>query len=130
MRKANATVSKGSNGRSANGRFLPGCKPGPGNPHAQATADFRRALHEVVSEKDFREVAKQLLEIAKSGEGWAIRELFDRVLGKPTQPVEQNIELAGGAKAHLELARVATVEELESLEKIFAGIAMRDVSEQ
>jgi hypothetical protein len=67
------------------GRFLPGHKGGPGNPMAAQVAAWRRALHETVTPDDIRAVMLALLEAAKSGKAWAVKEFFDRTLGKPLE---------------------------------------------
>jgi hypothetical protein len=44
---------------------------------------------EAVTDDDIRAVAKALVKRAKAGEVPAIRELLDRLVGKPTDKVEQ-----------------------------------------
>ncbi|MEE8130840.1 MAG: hypothetical protein V3T48_11145 [Vicinamibacterales bacterium] len=73
--------------RDENGRFIKGCPPGPGNPHVAKVALWRAAMAEGVSREDIDAVIKVLVEKAKTGERWAVRELLDRTLGKPLQPV-------------------------------------------
>lgn len=80
--------TKGDNGRDAKGRFVPGWKGGPGNPHAAAVGAWRSALAEAVTPEDIRQVTDKLVSEAKAGESWAVRELLDRCLGKPTHSVE------------------------------------------
>ncbi len=76
----------GANGeRDAQGRFLPGCKGGPGNPLGKRIAQLRAALVEAVSEADMREIAETLARLAKGGDTIAARILFDRVLGRPLE---------------------------------------------
>ena len=73
-------------GRDVKGRFVPGHRsPGPGNPHAAQVSKLRAALLSSVSEEDMREVIAKLVELAKSGDTRAIRELLDRVLGRPVE---------------------------------------------
>jgi hypothetical protein len=52
-------------------------------------------LIESVGEDDFRAIARKLIEMAKGGDLAAIRELLDRLLGKPlgTVAVDQTDEL-------------------------------------
>jgi hypothetical protein len=52
----------------ASGRFLPGNKGGPGNPHARATAARRKALTEAVTPEAVRRVAKKVLDLAEAGD--------------------------------------------------------------
>jgi len=73
------------NGRTVSGQFAKGNAGGPGNPHGKRVADLRAALLEAVTPEDIRAVAHTLVKRAKMGEVQAIRELFDRLLGKPQQ---------------------------------------------
>ena len=79
--------TNGDNGlpevRDAKGRFVPGNPGGPGNPQARNVAAWRGALASAVSAEDIAEVTGKLIEEAKAGEPWAVRELLDRCLGKP-----------------------------------------------
>ena len=79
------------NGRDARGRFTKGNPGGPGNPHVAAVAKWRTALVETVTAADLRRVIRKLVESAEAGEPWAIRELLDRTLGRPTQPPEPSV---------------------------------------
>lgn len=72
-------------GRDTRGRFAAGNAGGPGNPYAKKVAEFRRALVDAVTPEDLEAVAKALVRKAKAGEIPAIRELLDRLLGKPVQ---------------------------------------------
>jgi hypothetical protein len=74
--------------RNEKGRFLPGNPGGPGNPQARNVGAWRRALADAVSPDDIGEVVAKLTGAAKEGKAWAIRELLDRCLGKPTVQVE------------------------------------------
>ena len=69
--------------RDSKGRFLPGNPGGPGNPQARNVATWRKALADTVSAGDVAQVAQKLVDAAKAGEPWAVRELLDRLLGKP-----------------------------------------------
>lgn len=75
-----------SNGRSSMGRFAPGNRFAKGNPYAAKVAAWRRALTSTVTAGDMKDVIRKLLESAKVGESWAVRELLDRTLGKPIEP--------------------------------------------
>jgi len=49
---------------------------------------MERALEETITEKEAVAVVKKLIECAKAGEPWAIKELIDRCIGKPKESVE------------------------------------------
>ena len=74
--------------RDAKGRFLRGNPGGPGNPQAHNVAAWRKALADAVSPDDVAEVTRKVIEAAKAGEPWAIHELFDRLLGKPSVQID------------------------------------------
>jgi len=78
----------GANGRDGRGRFVRGNAGGPGNPEARRTADFRRLVLDAATDR-FPAVVSKLFDLAESGEPWAVREVLDRVLGKPTAALEQ-----------------------------------------
>jgi hypothetical protein len=73
-----------SDGRDSNGRFAPGWKGGPGNPHAKKTARLREALLSAVTEADLKKAAAALLAKATKGDIAAFKELCDRILGRPS----------------------------------------------
>jgi hypothetical protein len=76
-------------GRDAHGRFTRGNSGGPGNPHVKSVAAWRSALARVILPADIEAVLRKLLECAKAGEPWAIKELLDRCLGKPRPEAER-----------------------------------------
>ena len=76
--------------RSSNGQFGVGNPGGPGNPYARRVAALRTALMDAVTDDDIRAVATALVKRAKAGEVPAIRELLDRLVGKPTERAEQS----------------------------------------
>ncbi len=78
--------------RTASGKFARGNPGGPGNPNAQRTADLRALLMQTVTENDLRTVLNKLVRLAKGGDLAAIRELLDRVFGKP-KPFEEQVVL-------------------------------------
>lgn len=85
--------TNGANGlpavvRNAKGRFLPGNPGGPGNPQAHNVAAWRKALADTVSADDVAEVTRRLIEAAKAGEPWAVHELLDRLIGKPSVQID------------------------------------------
>src|SRR5688500_17177775 len=81
-----------SDGRDGSGRFVPGNKGGPGNPHARKVGQLRSALLETVTEDDMKAVATKLVEMARGGHLPAIKELLERTLGRPLEAdfLEQN----------------------------------------
>ncbi len=78
----------GHNGRHRNGQFVKGNAGGPGNPHGRRVATLRAMLLAEVGDEDFKAVARRLVELAKEGDLPAVRELFDRMLGKPKGSAE------------------------------------------
>ena len=91
----------GSNGRDSNGRFAPGWKGGPGNPHAIKVQRLRTALLESVAPKDVEEVIDAMLKSAKKGDVVAAREILDRTIGRAVatdvlQRLEKLEELING----------------------------------
>jgi len=75
-------------GRNGKGRFVKGYAGGPGNPHSKAVNSFRAAILEATTREDMLEIWAVLIENAKAGDLRAIREVFDRVIGKPKESVE------------------------------------------
>jgi len=73
------------NGRDGRGRFAPGNRGGPGNPHAAQVSRLRSALLDAVTPADMRDVVRALVDKAKGGDVHAASVLFDRVLGKPLE---------------------------------------------
>jgi hypothetical protein len=76
-----------------------------GNQNAAKSRQFYGALQRAIAQDDgkkLRAAAEKLLEMAEAGEGWAIRELADRLDGKaaqsmtlagdPERPLVQRIE--------------------------------------
>lgn len=68
------------------GRFVKGCRGGPGNPLVKRQAQIRHAIAEAVTREDIREIALKLIEDAKSP-NFKIRhpsriELFNRIFGR------------------------------------------------
>ena len=81
MESSQSTPStNGSSGRDDRGRFIPGNAGGPGNPHAAAVGKWRAALTRAVTPEDLEEVILAMVDLAKTGESWAVRELLNRCL--------------------------------------------------
>jgi hypothetical protein len=68
--------------RDGHGRFLPGCKGGPGNPNLRKLAVWKEALVRAISAKDIREIVRALLKEAKNGSIPAAVEILNRTIGK------------------------------------------------
>jgi hypothetical protein len=99
----NEQTDNGNNGRDNQGRFIVGNKGGPGNPHAKQVALLRGALLSAVTPEDLHDVIRVLIEKALSGNVSAIKELLDRLYGKPTVAVEmkQELQSTGEIRARL-----------------------------
>ena len=89
----NEQTDNGNNGRDKQGRFIVGNCGGPGNPHAKQVAVMRAALLSAVTPEDLHDVIRVLIEKALSGNVSAIKELLDRLYGKPKVAVEMKQEL-------------------------------------
>jgi len=81
-------MRRSTNGRNGRGRFTKGNAGGPGNPHVAMVGRWRAVLVETVTDDDIRAVVAELVQLAKAGAPWAVRELLDRCIGKaqPEQP--------------------------------------------
>ena len=61
-----------------------------GNQNAAKSRAFYGALSRAIAQDDgkrLRQAAESLLNLAADGEAWAVRELADRLDGKPTQTI-------------------------------------------
>ncbi len=76
------------NGRDACGRFTAGNIGGPGNPFARRVARYRKALHQCASVEDMKEIGRQLVAKAKTGDLAAIKLLLQYQVGKPAAVVD------------------------------------------
>lgn len=78
------------------GRFTPGNtqRKGLSNRHAVSAAQFRDLLHACVTPQAMKAILNKLIRAAKKGESWAIKEVLDRIYGKPDAKVkvEGNVE--------------------------------------
>jgi hypothetical protein len=83
-----APSTNGSDGRGDDGKFTKGNRGGPGNPHAKKVQRLRATLLTIVTPKRFKIVVARLFQLAANGDLAAIRELMDRLLGRP---VEQDL---------------------------------------
>jgi hypothetical protein len=75
-------------GRDARGRFTDGNIGGPGNPFARRVARYRKALHHCASMEDMKEIGRQLVAKAKTGDVAAIKLLLQYQVGKPAPVVD------------------------------------------
>lgn len=67
----------------------------PGNTNASKSKPFWHAIDRAIAQDDgkkLRKAADALLNAAASGEDWAIKELGDRLDGKPHQSIDATID--------------------------------------
>lgn len=85
-----------SKGRTAKGYFAKGNKFGKGNPHFKKITAYRMALLKAIDEDDVREVVLVLMQKAKAGEDWAIKEFLNRTVGKavPASELPDGVRLS------------------------------------
>ena len=72
-------------GRSPLGRFVKGCKPGPGNPFNRKLGLLRAALVNGLSERNMKQVAQKLLAMTLEGDLQACQMLLAYAHGPPPQ---------------------------------------------
>ncbi len=84
----------------------------PGNQNAAKGREFRQALKRVMARRSgtvsagLEKVAEDLLDAAEAKEQWALREIMDRIDGKPPQAITGDDEAPPLAvKGVLELVR-------------------------
>lgn len=78
----NGEIAPGMDRNPATGRFVKGCKPGPGNPAIRNLSRTRAGILQAVTMEDFERIVEALLEAAERGEPWAIKEVLNRTCGK------------------------------------------------
>ena len=110
----------GTNGRAGNGRFGKGNPGGPGNPFARRVGALRAAMLDAVTDDDLRDIIATLVSQAKGGDLAAIRELLDRLIGKPTAAVA--FEVTTGETS---LAAAPIEERRERLKAIAERLGLR-----
>ena len=100
-------LANGANGRDSAGQFVGGntfaC--GRGNPHAAQVTRWHGALVNTVTPEDLVVIFKKLVEQAKDGKAWAVKELLSRCLGKV--PAAVDVE-AGGVRVEQAVVDAAT----------------------
>jgi len=98
-----AKVKQSDNGkptlktRGPGGTFAKGNPGGPGNPLAKVSNKFKSILHSELTEPAMRAIARKLISEAKTGDIHAIRELFERAMGK----VRAELDVSVSAKPSL-----------------------------
>ena len=75
----------GSERDPSTGRFVKGNAGGPGNPHAGRVGQLRTAMLDTVTAEDVRAITRKLVELARGGDVRAMKEIFDRSLGRPIE---------------------------------------------
>ncbi len=71
-----------ASGRNANGTFAPGNTFAKGNPYGKRVGELRSALLGSVSDQDWNQILARLVQLARQGEPWAVREVLDRTVGR------------------------------------------------
>ena len=74
--------------RDEHGRFVKGSRGGPGNPRAPAARALHEAFAQAVTVDDMREAVRQLMIGVRNGAPWALKEFFERTLGKSVAHVD------------------------------------------
>lgn len=80
------------NGRAGGGRFAVGNPGGPGRPPNEKALTLRRVFLDEISEEDMREIVGELKRQAKAGDLSAIRDILDRICGRP-MPADVQVEI-------------------------------------
>ena len=73
------------------GRFLKGCKGGPGRPVGNSAEHWNK-MFSVMTGRNFKRLYYALLNQALSGDVKAIIYMFDRLLGKQTETITHKTE--------------------------------------
>ena len=111
-KKSSKSKSNGLVGRDKSGQFVKGHKLSIGNrSHASEPAkQLKEALLAAISVKDMQDIIAMLIKKSKEGDIPAIKELFDRALGRPLQTHEVDVEIT-----------TYTPEQCDSIRKMLAG---------
>jgi len=95
MNGAETPSTDGSNGgRDASGRFTRANRFGRGNPHARTHAELREVLLAAATPARMKVVVEALIVKAESGDLVAVRELLDRLFGRPHLAIELEADVA------------------------------------
>lgn len=89
--------------RDPRGRWLPGCRGGPGNPHLRALAAHRQAVASAVTADQLVAIMQALVCAALKGNVAAAQTVLERVAGKPRSPIPGALR----ASSPVEAARAA-----------------------
>lgn len=87
-------------------KFGPGNKFGKGNPFGGKIEKFRARLIGKVTDEQFDRVVAALVKKAMDGEPWAIREFFDRIVGKSTERVQISGQVAFVEEVRATMAKI------------------------
>lgn len=79
--------------RDEKGRWLPGTKPGPGNPLAKKVSQVRKAFLEAATPERIQKVVETLMKEAMDGNLLAAELVLDRIFGKGRALVERTPEV-------------------------------------
>jgi hypothetical protein len=85
--KPSKPSTHGPNGRDASGRFTLGNREGKGNPLAGRAAKIRAVLLRKLTPKRAATIADKLIAMAEAGDLAAMKELWDRTIGRAS-PLE------------------------------------------
>ena len=77
--------------RDEKGRFVRGCKPGPGRPSRDVEEDYLKIMRSVVTPERWREICERAYRDAKKGDTSARRFLADYIVGKPVERIEADV---------------------------------------
>lgn len=69
--------------RSVRGTFLPGTRPGPGNPNVRKLNSLRRAFIDAVTVDDIGDIVRKHTDQAKDGDQQSAAIVLSYVFGKP-----------------------------------------------
>lgn len=102
----------GNNGRNKKGQFGKGneCAKGHEDPQRRKSQSLRQALLKAVTAKDITDIVKALKDKAKKGDIQAIKEIFDRCLGKSEQPITGS----GGGPIPITIVDYAKIEDADT----------------
>jgi len=81
-------MAKNGQYQDENGAFKKGNPGGPGNPLLREGQRLRLAMLREIKAEDLAAVVHKLIDLAKNGEPWAIKEVLNRTLGKQPLPIQ------------------------------------------
>lgn len=79
----------GTEGRANSGRFQKGTSGNPkgGNSATKHNKALKAAFDKAITEKDIKAVVAKMILQARKGDAAARRDMFDRLWGRPAQPI-------------------------------------------